>query len=473
MVQTLRPPSGAIESLIVRAYMASRVLLPLLLLLGSLGLYLLNDRFVESTDTVGNELLPISILQHHALTFDQYFVPPDANGTYPTGTDALIPNSVPAQFVYRVAPELPTKSIPWWFSRNGEHVVSLFPIAPGVLNTPVFLIASLLGVELDANVVPLTRITSSIMAALSVVLMYVCLVQFGARRNTAVFLSFSFAFGTAVWSLNSRSLFQHGTALLFITAALAALLSRRPRLVAAAGLLLGLTVATRPTNVVIAGALALYVFRHERRAFPGFAVMAGIPAVLLAWYSWVYWGTPLALGQGQGLGGFTASEPLVAAAGLLVSPNRGLLVFSPIFLFSVGYAIYLIRRRVGPPLLHYLIWSSVALYGLYTLWGDWAGGHSYGYRFMIELVPGLILVLAACWPRFIEPRPMMRAVFLMTMVASIYINGIGADAAPCGFDDEPNNIDTHHERLWDVANGEIARCTRHKISDLQAALANA
>lgn len=39
----------------------------------ALGLYLLNGRFDESTDTSGNELLPICILQWHSLTFDQYY----------------------------------------------------------------------------------------------------------------------------------------------------------------------------------------------------------------------------------------------------------------------------------------------------------------------------------------------------------------------------------------------------------------
>ena len=70
---------------------------------------------------------------------------------------------------------------------------------------------------------------------------------------------------------------------LVLTGALAAILTRRPRVVALAGLLLGLAVATRPTNVVIAGGLALYVVRHERRAFGGFAVLAAIPALLLTW----------------------------------------------------------------------------------------------------------------------------------------------------------------------------------------------
>jgi len=40
---------------------------------------------------------------------------------------------------------------------------------------------------------------------------------------------------------------------------------------------------------------------------------------------------------------------------------------------------------------------------------------------------------------------------------------------PCGFDDEPNNVDAHHERLWDIANGEIVRCTRQELTALQSA----
>jgi hypothetical protein len=162
---------------------------------------------------------------------------------------------------------------------------------------------------------------------------------------------------------------------------------------------------------------------------------------------------------------------VVAAVGLLLSPNRGLLVFSPVFIFSVAYAVHLVRRRIGPPLLHYIIWSSVALYALYTLWSDWAGGHTYGYRFLIELVPGLTLVLAACWERVIEPRRYLRALFLVAVCASMYIHGLGSAASPCGFDDEPDNIDIHHERLWDVANGEIARCSHKEAAAWQAALA--
>jgi hypothetical protein len=449
---------------------AGRILPPLVLFSVALVVYL-HARFVESTDTVGNELLPVSVLQYHTLTFDHYYAGPLADGSYPIGDSALEPGSVPPEYAYRVAPEEPWKSVPWWFVRSRGHVISLYPITPGLLNVPASFVAQRLGLTIQDDVIALSQITASTVAALSVVCMYLCLVQVCARRNTAVFLSLLFAFGTAVWSANSRSLYQHGAAVFFITAALAALLTRRSRLVTLAGLALGLAVVTRPTNVLIAGGLALYVYRHERPAFPGFAALAVIPAVLLAWYSWAYWGSPVALGQGQGLGGFTAPEPAAAAVGLLLSPNRGLLVFSPILIFSVVYSVYLLRHPIDSfPLLGYLIWASVGMYALYTLWLDWAGGHTYGYRFLIEVVPGLMLVLAVCWDRVIASRVQLRALFAVAMLASVYVQGIGAIAAPCGFDMEPDNIDQHHERLWDVADGEIARCTRQEANALQASL---
>jgi hypothetical protein len=442
-------------------------LVPVVLGAGVLAVYLSLNHFIESTDTVGNELLPISILDRHSLTFDQYYVEQVPGEPAPTGFATVVPGALPAEYVYLVAPNLPTETVPWWFTRVGSHVISIYPIVPGLLNTPTHLVARWLGVSLPNEIVPLARITASSIAALSTLFMYLCLLRVCARRTTAVFFALLFAFGTAVWSGNSRSLYQHGAAVLFITAALAALLSRRQRLIPVAGLLLGAAVFDRPTNIVIAAALTLYVARHERPALPAFLGLAAIPAALLGWYSWVYWGSPFTLGQGQGLAGFTSPEPAIAALGLLLSPNRGLLVFSPIFVVSLGYAGYLLRKPELQPLLNYLIWSSVGLYALYTLWGNWAGGHTFGYRFLIDTVPALILILAVGWQHVIAPRAWARALFMLAALASISIHGLGAATAPCGFDEQPDNIDFNRARLWDVADAELVRCTRQEIVALQ------
>jgi hypothetical protein len=436
-----------------------RLCVGLLLAWLALAVYLHDGRFNESTDTFGNELLPISILHYGTLTFDQYFT-----------ADGPAPGAMPDEFAYRTTPDAPNTAMPWWFAQVNGRVVSHYPIVPGLLNVPVFWVADHVAIPLADNVVPLTQITTSVMAALSVLFMYLCLIQV-CRVRTAAFLTLAFAFATAVWSANSRSLNQHGPALLFITAALAALLTRRPRLVALAGVLLGLAVVTRPANIVVVAPIALYVLRYHRPTFVRFAAMGAIPGVFLLWYSWAYWGTPLAMGQGQGVAGFTAPEPGIALVGLLVNPNRGLFTFSPIFLLAVVCYVSVLRRNDGPPVLRYLVWSCLGMYLMYTLWSDRAAGHSYGYRYLIEIVPALILPTGVGWERIIQPRPHLRALFMVAMLASVYVHGLGAIAAPCGFDDDPDNIDFDHARLWDVAHGEVARCTVTEVDAWSTRLA--
>jgi hypothetical protein len=215
--------------------------------------------------------------------------------------------------------------------------------------------------------------------------------------------------------------------------------------------------------------VALYVLRTERKAFVGFAALAAIPLVLMVWYSVVAWGSPFALGQGNTPDMLLQqSEPLEAVVGLLLSPNRGLLVFSPIFAFSLVCAVYVVRTRLGPPLIPYLLVASALTYGVYCFWPDWIGGHTYGYRFLIDIIPVLMLVLAVSWDVLVAPHASLRTAFSVALLASIYIQGLGATTAPCGYDDDPNNINYHHERLWDISNGEIARCMQMQATGIRS-----
>jgi hypothetical protein len=445
------------------------VILPALGVLTLFAVYLSDGRFVESTDTFGAELLPISVLQQHNLWFDQYYADPSLQLT---GAAAVRPGSIAPEFAYRVMPEADTQHTAWWFTINNGHVVSYFPIVAGLVNTPVYAAAEWMGVNLADNVIKLTHITTAAVASLSVLAMYLCLVQLSQKR-TAVFLTVAFAFGTAVWSTNSRSLYQHGPSLLFLTSAVALLLTKRKPLIMLAGLCVGMAVFDRPTNAITAAVTALYVLRVERKAFLGFGALAAIPLGLMVWYSVAAWGSPFALGQGNAPDMLLQqSEPLEALVGLLFSPNRGLLVFSPIFGFSLVFAVYVVRKQVGPRLIPYLLTASLLTYGLYCFWPDWIGGHTYGYRFLIDVIPVLMLIIAVCWNRVVAPYAIVRAAFSVALLASIYIQGLGATTAPCGYDDDPNNINYHHERLWDVSNGEIARCTEMQADAISSRARN-
>src|SRR5262249_46940473 len=102
------------------------------------------------------------------------------------------------------------------------------------------------------------------------------------------------------------------------------------------------------------------------------------------------------------LPGFYRRNPFFfeALAGLLVSPNRGLFVFSPIFVISiVGFLLLAVRRRLTA--LHLSLAASIAATWVVLAKANflWWGGHSYGPRFFADLGPYLtgFLIPVVSW----------------------------------------------------------------------------
>ena len=383
-------------------------------------------RYNGSGDTVPNELLPILILQHGTLRFDS--------------------------FVDR------SKPLDYFISYVDGHYVSAYPIVPGLFNIPVYAVAIVLGVDLLQKALYLSLLTSIVLSALSVALMYACLRRACRDERTAVGFALIYAGGTAVWSVASRGIWQHAPSLLLLNAALALLLSGSRRWLPFAGLALGLAVWNRPTNICLAAPLAVYVLLHHRPLFVRFAVLAAIPAALLAAYSLSFWGSLAALGQAHEVGGFSGHF-WPGLLGLLFSPNRGLFVFSPIFVFAALGVWNRKAQRNDDPISLYLAFSVVALVLVYSKWSMWWGGHSFGYRLLIEAVPPLMLLLARAWEVALARRTLWRVAFAAALAWSVYVHALGATYSPRGFNLQPNDVDQHTERLWDVRAGELARCT--------------
>jgi hypothetical protein len=146
-------------------------------------------------------------------------------------------------------------------------------------------------------------------------------------------------------------------------------------------------------------------------------------------------------------------------AGLLISPSRGLFVFSPFFLFAaVGVAVALRpgARAAVPTLMRYLLVAILLDLLIYSRWTMWWGGHSFGYRLLTELVPLLVILLAVGWPRIARNRAAV-ALFGLCLIFSFYVHFLGAIVAPSGFNDD---IDLQPERLWNIRNSEIELSTR-------------
>ncbi len=222
------------------------------------------------------------------------------------------------------------------------------------------------------------------------------------RRKLAIVCGLVLAFGTAAWSIASRSLWQHGPSLLLLALGLVVLnrlLGRRGserqqrRDAALTGALFALALTVRPTDavpLVVVGVVFVFPLRRWLLLF-----IAGAAVILLAWIllTHIAYGSPFQpYFTNSGLAPQSAS--LEALAANLFSPARGLIIFSPIVLAAIGGVIVAARARslmtiewvclgVIP-----LYWFVVSCYG--PLW--WAG-NTYGPRFMTDTLP-FIFVLA-------------------------------------------------------------------------------
>jgi len=293
-----------------------------------------------------------------------------------------------------------------------------------------------------------------------------CLTKVCKKQKTALLFSFVYAFATAVWSITSRGIWQHGPSLFFITLSLFILYKKNEKFIPYSGFLLGFAVFNRPTNILIALPLTVYVFFQHRKSFIKYILLASIPAFLLFSYSYIYLNSIIFLGQGQGLAAFDGNL-IRGFFGLLISPARGLLIFSPIFIFSFIYFPKILFSKHENDILHkYLMISVVLLILFYSKWKCWWGGWSFGYRLLIEVIPMLIIILAVYWEKSISKNIYLKTIFIIFLIISVYFHFLGAYYYPSGFNEIPDSIDSHIERLWYIKDTELIRCTKNFLKDL-------
>lgn len=408
-------------------------------------IYNLNLRPIPAGDTTPAALLPFAILGDHSVAFDRFEWWYDAQ-------------QVKAA----------------WFKRGVDgHYYSSYPILLPLLLTPFYTPA----VFLDIPNMPVERvvllarifekISASLVAALSVAAFW-ALAEKLANRRTALLLTVVYAFGSQTWSTSSQALWQHGSSELAIILGLLCFLwaSERPddNLPAAlAGVCAGCSVAFRLTNAIFFAVLAGYflISRCSARRKTIFALSAlPLPAAYLL-LNLFQFGEVLG-GYSRADDGFVRGALRVGLTGLLVSPSRGLLVFSPVFLFAaIGVYCWFRDGRVFDPQI-YGICLLVAAGHLAIIgrWRGWAGGFSYGPRLLSDVVPCLVVLMIPAMS-LVERSRGWKLAFAGTLFVSIAVQAIGVFCYPNGhWEALPQPVGRHRERFWDWKDNQILRSAR-------------
>jgi hypothetical protein len=225
------------------------------------------------------------------------------------------------------------------------------------------------------------------------------------RRRWALLCGLAFAFGTSAWSTASRALWQHGPSIFFLAVALLALDRLFPRHTDGqgaqttsawppflAGLALAAAVTMRPTNAV-ALALGSILVLWKTPARWRTAYLIGVFTVIIPWVlvTTHSYGTPLQhYLQESNVG--VSSTFFESVAAQLISPSRGLFIFSPIVLVAVAGALIAWRRKAVTPL---EVLSVVAIPGYLiaiALFPVWWAGTSFGPRFMTDTLPFIFVL---------------------------------------------------------------------------------
>jgi hypothetical protein len=376
-----------------------------------------------------------------------------------------------------VVAKTPQYATRWGFMLAADgHYRSVYSPLPAIMTATLIWPLWKTGIiDVRAQLAPglMAKVGASVLVAAAVVLCF-----FTARRwlppYRAMLLAIGLGLGTGFWSTASQTLWQTETAVFGL--ALAVFAFTAPERISAAGAIaiglgLGLAGATRPQLGPLVGILLLGVWMRTRwlhAAMTTGIIAIGVAALCAANLRW--FGHPLgALPLLQEINsqihatGASFGLRLEGFAGLLVSPNRGLLVYSPVALVPLaGMRASLVAGWRSP-----LPWCAAALaaeYVLYAIYAVWWGGHTYGPRYLVDVLP-VAVPLAAVAMAALQIGRVSKAAAAAALAWSIVVAATGAFCYPNErWNVDPVDVDRNHERLWSVSDNQIRRCWTRGMS---------
>ena len=405
----------------------------------------------------------MSVLNDADLDLDEYLGPgTDGGNGYlqrPDGTGEQIPG-------VQMPRDLSTTE---W-----EHAFDHFPWTTAVVSLPVIVVLEIGGAfgidtldvdrmiaEADTGLPNL--IGGSLLAALTaavITMTFGRLLRGGSgrdRRRLAILLGLSVALATPLWSTLSRALWSQSSATLFI--AIAALLAVRltqdddspNRTATLLGVTAALAYTARPTAAVVVVGLGLWLLsRHRHLALRyiagGLAVAVPWMLVNLATYQSIQppnFSTDRAGWRGETIEAFFAN---------LISPNRGLFVFSSVAIVAVVGAVLTVRRTTAVDRSLAITAIGIVVVHLVVVSGSgesWWAGNSFGPRFMADTIPWLaLLAVPAIEALRSNPGWRRRGAYVL-LGLSIAANAIGAWSKPAAcWNVDPVLIDIDPSRVW-------------------------
>ena len=290
---------------------------------------------------------------------------------------------------------------------------------------PLLLAPALAPFRGTAAVEPLALVGSVAVSLLALGAFRGLLRTLGANPIQTNALSALVFLGTPLW-FYARSLFTEPYLTACVLGAYWLALGRGIHL--PAGILIALGILMKPPFGLVLIPLAVRAgWRRDARALAALSVPALLATGVILWQNHSMFGSPWRSSQP-----FEIGSVVHGLGGLWFAVRHGILATSPIAAAALAGWPYLLKQRPGAAL---PLASAFGLYLLLTaLWSGWTGGHSYGPRLIVPVLPLLLLGLLGLVRSPLWRRGAVRVATGSLAFVSVAFNGWAALDYPEAFD---------------------------------------
>ncbi|MEK7595144.1 MAG: hypothetical protein AAB443_00930 [Patescibacteria group bacterium] len=341
-----------------------------------------NDLEIQSEDTIPALFLPVALLKDKTIYLDNYYQMMLERYPHPDDKKATLGLT------------------PYYLRKVDKHYLSAFPIMASLLSIPVYFIGFLLGADVSwESLVFLSRFSAALIIALCGMLMKKIGEYFLSNKKAAL-LSFVFVFATVNFASISQALWQHGVLELFSLLGVYFLLNsnKNERNLILSGLFFGFALISRPTGILPYILLYPFIFSfYKLKGISRYFIGSLLPIAFFLFYNQVFYMGISNQGYSNQVLDSWKTPFYLGFLGMFLSPSKGILVYSPVFIFSlVGFYRLLKENTYSKLEKNLFIFAAIVAFlhiSIVSMWKHWYGGWSFGYRMASDILPYLSLLL--------------------------------------------------------------------------------
>jgi hypothetical protein len=328
-----------------------------------------------------------------------------------------------------------------------EPVYTVRSLLLSALGIPFYYLGLVLGLS------PITTVAllfNPLITSLTAVVIFCTSVEVHRSKKIAFLLSLIFSVCSFVWPYNSTFWVQPLQAL---TLALSAFLMIRTQhydkaflchymaikvnqkrffFSASAGLFLGLSIFAHPTSLIFLPAFLIFSFfrvmRHDLKNFILLVTVLATMLLLVGLVNSLRFNSFTEFGYGY-FSTLAAHNGWAGLIGLLISPGAGLVFYLPLAVLLPLGAMYMYKRNAALFFLSaYIIVANWIYVGTLSFGSEpisWSGGVAWGPRYLIPVLPFIMIILGFVIIHANRKRPFLRTTVIILCVAGFYVNLTG------------------------------------------------